>query len=157
MTDAEQSTTGRARAETRRQFLGSVGAGGVGLTAVVSLAGCLESTSGGAYDGYLGSANEFEEVVDRTGQSTVEVAVGGGDGLAFVPAAVEVSTGTTVVWRWTGRGGRHNVAAESGAFESEYYVAEGQTFERTFSEAGVVKYYCAPHRAAGMLGVVEVV
>jgi halocyanin-like protein len=139
-------------ARTRRGFLAALGVAGVG-----SLAGCLESTDGGPYGGYLAAANEFEETVDHTGNSEVTVNVGGGSGLAFVPAAVEVSPGTTVVWEWTGRGGRHNVVDEDGAFESEYYVSEGQTFEHTFEDSGVVKYYCAPHKSSGMLGVVEVV
>ncbi|MFB6178027.1 MAG: halocyanin domain-containing protein [Halobaculum sp.] len=137
---------------TRRGLLSAVGVGAVG-----AVSGCLESTDSGPYGGYLSTANGFESVVDRTGQSSVTVRVGAGEGLAFAPAAVKVSPGTTVVWKWTGLGGRHNVASEEAGFSSPYYVGEGQTFERTFAETGVVKYHCVPHKSAGMLGVVEVV
>jgi halocyanin-like protein len=136
----------------RRRFLAAAASAGV-----VGLAGCLKSTDSGPYDGYLARANEFDEPIDRTGQSEVPVTVGGGEGLAFVPAAVQVSPGTTVVWKWTGKGGRHNVVAESGDYESEFYAAEGQTFAREFPDPTVSKYFCQPHRASGMLGVVEVV
>lgn len=140
------------RGPTRRSAL----AAGVGV--VAGLAGCLESTDEGPYGGYLATANNFESVVDRTGKSEVTVKVGAGErALAFGPAAVRVSPGTTVVWEWTGKGGRHNVVAQDGAFESPLYVGVGRTFEQTFEETGVVKYLCEPHEEQGMLGVVEVV
>ncbi|MEZ3142910.1 halocyanin domain-containing protein [Halobaculum sp. MBLA0143] len=135
---------------TRRRLLAA-------LTVAVPAAGCLESTNEGPYGGYLADANGFDGVTDRTDTDTVTVAVGAGQGLAFDPAAVTVTTGTTVRWEWTGQGGRHNVAAEDGTLSSSYYVVEGKTYEHTFEETGVVEYYCAPHRGAGMLGVVEVV
>ena len=145
-------TDGRGPAVSRRA---AIAAGG-GL--VVSLAGCLESTDEGPYDGYLASANNFEDVADRTDADEVRVEVGAGpQSLAFGPAAVRVSPGTTVVWEWTGKGGRHNVVEENGSFESPLYVSPGRTFEQTFEESGVVKYLCAPHQEQGMLGVVEVV
>lgn len=138
------------RAVTRRE----VATAGV----VFGLAGCLESTEGGPYDGFLATANNFDDVVDRTGQSEVSVSVGAGErGLAFGPAAVQVSPDTTVVWEWTGTGGRHNVVHENGAFESELFVSEGQTFTHSFADPGVFKYVCEPHETQGMLGVVEVV
>lgn len=135
---------------TRRRLL----AAGV----VTGLAGCLESNSGGPYDGYLSAAKGFESVMDQTGTDEVTVQVGAGEqGLAFDPAAVRVSPGTTVVWEWTGKGGRHNVVEQEGSFKSPYYVGPGRTFEQTFDEATVVKYLCEPHESQGMLGVVEVV
>ena len=61
-------------------------------------------------------------MVDRTGQSSVEVAVGAagnGGNFAFGPAAVKVSKGTKVVWEWNGKGGTHNVkATEGGGFDA---------------------------------------
>ncbi len=134
----------------RRELLVAVGVAG-------GLAGCVESTDGGAYDGYLSEANGFDEPADRTGNDEVTVEVGAGqDGLAFAPAAVQVTPGTTVVWEWTGKGGRHNVVAEDGAFQSPLYVGVGRTFSETFDEPDVVEYLCEPHETQGMLGVVEV-
>ncbi|WP_435064816.1 halocyanin domain-containing protein [Halobaculum sp. EA56] len=148
----------------RRRLLAAAGAG-----LAAALAGCSGGGSGDdggsngtggsePYDGYLSGAAGFDgSVADRTGREEVSVAVGAGDGFAFDPAAVRVSPGTTVVWEWTGAGSRHNVVAEDGAFESEYYAAEGATFPHEFEDPGVTKYYCTPHRNLGMKGVIEVV
>jgi halocyanin domain len=135
---------------TRRRLLAGVAVAGLST-------GCLESTDEGPYDGYLANANGFEETVDRTDADSVTVAVGAGGGLAFDPAAVRVSAGTTVVWEWTGQGGRHNVVSEDDRLSSSYYVQSGNSYEETLSEPGVVEYYCSPHKSAGMLGVIEVV
>ncbi|ELZ52536.1 MULTISPECIES: halocyanin domain-containing protein [Halorubrum] len=108
------------------------------------------------YGGWFDGANNYEQTVDATGQDEVTVDVGAGDGLAFGPAAVAVSPGTTVVWEWTGQGGGHNVAAESGDFESETVQEEGHTFEYTFEEPGTYEYVCTPHSSVGMKGAVVV-
>lgn len=63
------------------------------------------------------------------------------------------SSGTTVTWRWTGRGGGHDVVADNGAFASGDLVT---TADHTFDVPGVYKYYCPPHRATGMCGAVFV-
>ncbi|MFC6952931.1 halocyanin domain-containing protein [Halorubellus litoreus] len=130
-------------------------------TAAAALAGCLSGGGGdggdGELDDWLGDLDEYDGPVDRTGESEVAVAVGAGsDGLAFDPLAVEVDVGTTVVWEWTGRGGRHNVVDRDGAFASEYHDDEGATFSHTFEETGTYAYYCEPHQALGMKGGVRV-
>jgi halocyanin-like protein len=115
-------------------------------------------SSTAAYDEWLSNVPNYDgSVADRTGDDSVAVAVGAGNGLFFDPPAVRVTTGTTVVWEWTGQGGQHNVAEESRAFESELATTEGTTYERTFDEPGVVRYLCVPHQAVGMKGVVDVV
>jgi len=115
-------------------------------------------SSTAAYDEWLSNVPNYDgSVADRTGDDSVTVAVGAGNGLFFDPPAVRVTTGTTVVWEWTGQGGQHNVVEESRAFESELATTAGTTFERTFDEPGVVRYVCVPHQAVGMKGVVEVV
>jgi halocyanin-like protein len=111
-----------------------------------------------SYDGWLDDAPNYDgSTVDRTDADTVTVAVGAGNGLLFDPPAIRVTTGTTVVWEWTGKGGQHNVQERDGAFESELASAEGATYERTFDEPGVVLYFCLPHQAVGMKGAVAVV
>ncbi|TKX78541.1 halocyanin domain-containing protein [Halorubrum sp. SD626R] len=127
---------------------GSDGSGGSGNTAYLS----EEPDYGGWFDG----ANNYDQTVDATGQDEVTVDVGAGDGLSFGPAAVAVSPGTTVVWEWTGEGGGHNVAAESGDFESETVSEAGHTLEHTFEESGIHEYVCTPHEAVGMKGAVVV-
>ena len=142
--------------------------GGSGETAAPATATATSGSSGSSssssssvsFDGWFEDVSNFDgSVVDATGQSEVEVAVGaGGNGgnLAFDPPAVRVSQGTTVVWTWTGMGGAHNVAAEDGSFESELVTEEGHTVSHAFDESGTVEYVCTPHRALGMKGAVVV-
>nr|WP_269453355.1 halocyanin domain-containing protein [Natronomonas moolapensis] len=98
---------------------------------------------------------------DMTGQDEVVIETGAGEnGFAFSPSGVVVSTGTNVVWEWTGEGGAHNVVSEDGSdyeFESELTDEAGYTIEQTVDEAGAVLYACIPHRAQGMYGAVAVV
>ncbi|SEH41517.1 halocyanin domain-containing protein [Halopenitus malekzadehii] len=150
----------------------------VGSTALVFGSGCVgggtdeaggQSGTGGedgtggddgsasGTDDWIASANNYDGVVDRTGESTVTVGVGAAGGLAFGPAAVRVSAGTEVVWDWTGEGGQHNVVEENGRFESDLYREAGSTFTHVFETAGTYRYICTPHQASGMRGAVEVV
>jgi len=105
---------------------------------------------------YLSDANNYDGVTDQTGSSSVSVDVGAGDaGLAFGPAAIRISTGTTVTWNWTGQGGSHNVVAEDTTFDSGELKSSG-SYEYTFESTGVYTYYCEPHKASGMKGAVIV-
>jgi halocyanin-like protein len=147
---------------TRRSIVLSTG-----TLAITALAGCsgsgsTDTESGGGtpgFDGWLSNVDNYDGVADETGSGEVTVAVGAsgnGGNFAFDPAAVRVSTGTTVVWEWTGQGAQHNVAADGGGFESGMSAEEGYTFEHTFSEVGTYEYVCTPHRTLGMKGVVVV-
>lgn len=142
---------------TRRAVLSGVA---VGVTILAGCAGGNASRTDSAdrpdFDGWLANTAAYDGVMDRTGQSTVLVAVGGDDGLSFEPPAIRVDVGTTVRWEWTGGGSAHNVAAKDGTFESNTYAESGGTFERSFDTAGVVKYLCVPHEYAGMKGVIVV-
>jgi len=108
------------------------------------------------YGDHFDGVDNYEGTVDATGTDRVEVAVGSEGGLAYTPAAVAVSPGTTVVWEWTGDGGAHDVAANDGSFQSENVDDEGFTFEHTFEGEGVFPYVCTPHEAVGMKGAVVV-
>jgi halocyanin-like protein len=156
----------------RRTFLAAAGA----TAATVALAGC---SSGDDDDdgGSSGSADVPDEVdsylndndanlygggaVDEKGSDSVSITVGAGDqGLAFDPAAVIVSPGTTVTWEWNGEGGAHNVINADSAVDSfdSGESAEGAdiTFEHTFESTGNNPYYCTPHQSLGMHGAVIV-
>lgn len=124
-----------------------------------AVAGCPSGGSdGGDYGDWFADVDGFDGTVDRTGRETVRVRVGAGDdGLAFAPMAVRVDVGTEVVWEWTGRGGRHNVASERGLFRSQFAASEGHTYSHRFEDAGTYLYYCRPHRSLGMKGAVRVV
>jgi len=138
----------------RRMYLASVG--------VLGLAGCLGSGEGSgdstdaSYGDWFDGVSNYDGETDLTSESAVTVAVGAVDGLVFGPAAIRIGTGTTVTWEWTGNGGQHNVVAEDDAFTSDYYVDEGATFEFTFDEPALHRYYCEPHRQLGMKGGVRV-
>lgn len=106
----------------------------VGASLAFALAGC--SSDGGETSTEGGTAT--------AGTTTVSVE----DNL-FDPETVEVSTGDTVVWEWSGAE-PHNVSADD--FESDIQ-SEG-TFEHTFEEAGTHTYVCTVH--PGMEGTVEV-
>jgi len=154
----------------RRAFLGATAATATGL-----LAGCggtggpddSDSSSPSATGGeqptveeYLsGTANYDGTVQDETGSDSVTVDVGAegnGSDFAFSPAAVRVSTGTTVRWVWTGAGGNHNVVDERDAFRSKLVATEGHEFEHTFEASGRFLYFCQPHRTNGMKGAIVV-
>ncbi len=140
----------------RRTVLGATASG-----LAVSLAGCLggddEEIEAETYGDWFQNARNFEGTIDETDSDEVTVAVGSGQGLSYDPAAVRITTGTTIVWEWTGVGGSHDVVEEDGEFESDTYVDEGETFSHTFDESGVYRYVCTPHQTQGMVGAVEVV
>ncbi len=105
---------------------------------------------------WLRGARGFDAVADRTGQDEVVVEVGAGDGLQYGPVAVRIDPGTTVRWRWTGRGGLHNVAFLNAGVRTSLKGKEGATFAYTFDAPGEYRYECTPHAGVGMRAVVVV-
>ncbi|WP_275740060.1 halocyanin domain-containing protein [Halorhabdus sp. SVX81] len=149
----------------RRDFLRSAGTvtGGAAAAGAVGSVAAQEDGSGGAqpdYGGWFSNVSNFSSTVDRRGEDEITVEVGveaNTNYYGFGPAAVWVDPDTTVTWEWTGRGNAHNVVAEDDSFTSGSAVAEaGTTYERTFSEAGIHKYYCQPHELSGMKGAIVV-
>lgn len=141
-------------APTRRAFVAGAASAAAGAAALPG-AGAAQSGLGAWFE----NTGNADEIADKRGQDSVEIAVGaaGNAGnLAFAPAAVRIDPGTEVVWRWTGKGGQHNVIASGGEFESSYYGESGATFSHTPSSAGVLRYYCTPHKSAGMKGALVV-
>ena len=132
------------------------GSAAVGTAAATATPAAAQAS----FDGWMSDVGNYSEVVDKTGQSEVAITVGAqgnGGNFAFGPAAVQVDPGTKIIWEWNGEGGQHNVVAEEGGeFESELVAEAGFTFEQTFDSEGVIKYFCQPHRALGMKGVVVV-
>jgi nitrite reductase (NO-forming) len=109
------------------------------------------------FGGYLDDVDNVDGVVDRTGESEVTIEVGSpgnGGNFGYGPAAVKVDEGTTVTWEWVT--GMHDVQAEDGSFKSTLTDDDGHTFSQPMDKAGVVKYFCQPHKAMGMKGVVVV-
>ncbi len=105
---------------------------------------------------WLRGARGFDAVEDRTGQDEVVIEVGAGDGLQYGPAAVRVDPGTAVRWRWTGRGGLHDVAFANADVRTSLRGEEGAEFSHTFDAPGEYRYECTPHAGVGMRGIVIV-
>lgn len=143
----------------RRGFI-RAGAGGAAALATTGTDGIVAAQGNDVdYGGWFDDVDNFEGTVDQTGQLEAVVRVGAegnGGKFAFEPPAIKVNPGTRVVWKWVGEGGQHNVVAEDGNFESPLTDKEGFTFGHSFEEGGVVRYYCKPHRGAGMKGAVAV-
>lgn len=144
------------RTLSRRRFVRSA----VGTVAVAGGMTSVSTAKKPSFDGWLSNTSNYTGVVDKTGQDTVTVEVGvkaNNDYYGFGPAAISVSKGTTITWKWTGKGGSHTVTAQSGGdFDSGLHEEQGYTFEHSFDEKGIYKYYCTPHKALGMKGVVVV-
>lgn len=107
--------------------------------------------------GYLANVDGFDgAVVDRRGRARTRVTVGD-DGFGFAPPAIRVDPGATVIWEWGEEGGAHVLRGVDREFSSGDAVAEaGHTFEQTFDETGIYRYYCLPHTALGAHGAVVV-
>jgi halocyanin-like protein len=145
---------------TRREMLAGTGAlVGAGLLGSPLLARPVRAAEETDLTEWFAKTDGAGTVVDATGEDEVVVQVGtagnGGD-FGFAPPVVRVDPGATVTWEWTGNGGSHNVVAEDGSFESEYYSEAGATFSAETPASGVVPYACAPHSPMGMRGALVV-
>jgi len=63
--------------------------------------------------------------------------------MAFTPASLSVSAGTTVTWTNSDTT-MHTVTADNGSFNSGN-IAIGATYSRAFNSAGTFSYHCALH------------
>src|SRR3954454_6662279 len=65
----------------------------------------------------------------------------------FSPSTVNIAVGDTVAWSGLGQG-THTVTADDGSFD----FTGGDTFSRTFTTAGTIRYYCRIHGGPGGVG-----
>ena len=152
----------------RREFV-KIG-GMFTLAGLLGLSGCTAKATPDPYKNYpkvphepdyldwFDGVSNYSRTVDARGNTEVTILVGTETNVGkygFGPAAIAVSPGTTVTWKWTGDGGTHNVVADTGAFDSGPLVdREGHTFSHTFTEPRIYKYVCEPHATMGMRGAV---
>jgi len=128
------------------------------------LAGAASAAGGAATAATAGTAaaQDEEDVVDRRGESEVEIVVGPGGRLVYDPAQVRVDPGTTLRFVWESQ--NHNVVVdespEGSDWEGTPNVPEtyntGYEFSQSLDVEGTYEYYCTPHRRAGMKGTVLV-
>lgn len=77
-------------------------------------------------------------------------------GVAFSDTDVTITAGTTVRWRVVS-GGPHTVTPDGhNEWTSAALNDTGDTFSHTFDAVGTFDYFCQPHLAAGMTGVIRV-
>jgi plastocyanin len=135
----------------RRTFLA---AAGTGLS--VGLAGCVGGSAGPAAEfdvGMRARAYDPETITVTAGETvrwkntssiahTVTARAGGipGEATFFASGGYETQDDAEEAWR-EGNGGA---------------IYQGQTYEHDFPIPGEYVYYCIPHEAAGMAGVVTV-
>lgn len=91
-------------------------------------------------------------VTDARGRSKVTVTIGPDGDLRFDPAALRISTGTTVTWVWDTD--NHNIVVGKQPPEAnweghERIEYEGFTYTHTFTVAGRYEYWCQPHQDLG--------
>lgn len=106
----------------------------------------------GAWVGFASAANAATVEVEMTNL------------LKFAPASVTASPGDTIVWK-NNAGLPHNVVFEDGSkLDAGAVKSLGQLLGKGQAEltlpkdlpAGTYKYYCTPHRGAGMAGEIVV-
>jgi plastocyanin len=105
-------------------------------------------------DGGGGGAATTEQPADGGGGG----GGGGGaevtmEGIAFKPAEVTVAVGDTVTWTNNDSAG-HDVTGDDFKSGDPGGIAQGDTFEHTFDQAGTFDYVCTVH--PGMEGTVKV-
>jgi plastocyanin len=75
---------------------------------------------------------------------------------AFGPATITVDRGATVRWR-NATNTFHTVTPDGHTTFEEFQTnAQDQAFDVRFDAPGRYMFYCQPHRALGMVGVIEV-
>jgi plastocyanin len=76
---------------------------------------------------------------------------------SFSPSELVITAGSTV--RWVNQVNDSHTITPQGHEEWETAVVSqaGDTFEHTFDEAGEFSYFCEPHLAVGMTGIVRVI
>lgn len=109
------------------------------------------------------AAAQDGDVVDRRGETEVEVAVGPDGNLVYDPAQVRVDPGATLRFVWDSP--NHNVVVSESPEDSDWVGSPNAPRERygpdyefsqTLDVAGTYEYYCSPHRGAGMEGTILV-
>jgi halocyanin-like protein len=132
---------------------------GLGMKGAIVVTGDLPEPD---YGNWFSDVPNYESTVDQreTEEVVVEVGTETENGpYGFSPAAVRISPGTTVRFRYVSAG--HNVLPESIPGEADWAGDEainnsGYEFTHTFETEGVYTYYCEPHRSLGMKGAIVV-
>ncbi|WP_435076162.1 plastocyanin/azurin family copper-binding protein [Halococcus sp. AFM35] len=89
------------------------------------------------------------------GGPTKTVTVGPGGALTFEPETLTIPTGGKVKFVWDSGG--HNVNPKSGDWGHQPIEDKGFSYTTPpFQKTGSQKYWCDPHKSAGMVGTIQV-
>lgn len=83
-------------------------------------------------------------------------------GVSFDPPEISITVGDTVEWVWTSlshtiTNGTSPSDPNVGTLFDDPLNSSSPTFSFTFDSAGDVPYFCRPHFAAGMTGIIHVI
>ena len=104
------------------------------LSCVVIIAGLLGAISCGTSS----STPTSTPTATPTGNATVTI-----QNLAFSPATLTISVGTTVTWT-NNDSTSHTVTSDTGLFDSGQ-MSQGSHFSHTFNDKGTFAYHCTIH------------
>src|SRR5512140_154840 len=74
---------------------------------------------------------------------------------AFQPSVLTINAGDTVLWTNTTITS-HNVVSSNSTWAASPFFTSPGTFSVTLANPGTYGYYCQPHQAFGMTGVITV-
>lgn len=88
--------------------------------------------------------SQVEETVEDQdsvvlGDSTITIA-----DFAFAPQTITVKKGSTVIWTNEDSVG-HTVTSDTGSELDSALLSKGQSYSKTFNQAGTFSYHCTPH------------
>lgn len=141
----------------RRGYLKQIGAG-LSVAGIGVVSGCIHSDPG-QIENYLEDIpGGYPGPADRTDSREVTIEVGAGsEGHYFYPPHVEVRVGATVIWKWTGKGGAHNVVCDTQPISLSVNSGppkETGVYKKTITEPCILFYYCERHQSEGIRGAV---
>jgi plastocyanin len=133
----------------------------------------------GSVAGCVGAGDSRETVSGdgRDGDGSPGVTVEMTNELRFDPVERSVDVGQTVIWTNVGAvehtvtayedripgdaeyfasGGFDGEKTARGAFPNEGGIADGESYDVTFTTAGTYEYFCIPHESTGMTATIEV-
>jgi len=174
---ANVEADGAPRAGTTVRLFASGGATVLDTDATDASGDAMFTVAAGSYDvevvvpsGFqLVAGEQARKAVTAISQQTANVAfaletapqgtivdVSATSSLTFSPATVTIAAGTTV--RWTNTSSVFHTVSPDGHTEwSEASLSSnGATFTHTFNTPGTYAYFCSPHQAQGMTGVITV-
>jgi plastocyanin len=124
---------------TRPVFVATVIGAGLGALSLLWFVGMMAMMASG-HGGMMGWGRGSDPNDETAVVGVTDVR---GEDFAFSPANIVVDVGATVTWT-NEHGVSHTVSSGGDELASPLF-GRGETYRRTFDEAGTYAYYCKPH------------